>query len=208
MATDSIWPVVHAERAALASDLAGLDESQWQTRSLCEGWTVHEVLGHMVATTRITPVRFFAKLAGSGFRFERMSSGDIQREIAGGPAATLEAFRAQVTTTTRPPGPPDTMLGETIVHSEDIRRPLGIRHTYPSDALIRVANFYKGSGLLIGSKKRIAGLRLRADDLDWSTGDGPEVTGPLLSLLMATTGRKAALADLSGDGVPTLRSRM
>lgn len=207
MATGSIWPVVHAERAALASDLTGLAETEWSARSLCEGWTVHQVLGHMVATTRITPVRFFAKFAGSGFRFEKMSANDIRRETAGGPAATLAAFRAQVGTTTRPPGPPDTMLGETIVHSEDIRRPLGIRHTYPSDALTRAADFYKGSGLLIGSKKRIAGLRLRADDEDWSTGDGAEVTGPLLSLLMAMTGRRAVLVDLSGDGVPTLRSR-
>jgi len=68
-------------------------------------------------------------------------------------------------------------------------------------------NFFKGSNLLIGSKKRIAGLRLRATDAEWSTGTGPEVSGPALALLLAMTGRAAALDDLSGDGLATLRER-
>jgi hypothetical protein len=72
---------------------------------------------------------------------------------------------------------------------------------------VTVADFYKGSNLLIGSKNRIAGLTLRATDADWSHGTGPEVSGPILSLVMAMTGRKAADDDLTGDGVGTLRSR-
>ena len=50
-------------------------------------------------------------------------------------------------------------------------------------------------------------LTLRATDADWSHGTGPEVKGPILSLVMAMTGRKAADDDLAGDGVATLRSR-
>jgi hypothetical protein len=68
-------------------------------------------------------------------------------------------------------------------------------------------DFNTGSNLLIGSKRRIAGLTVKATDLDWSTGSGPAVTGPALSPLLAMTGRSAALADLSGEGVATLRSR-
>jgi hypothetical protein len=98
-------------------------------------------------------------------------------------------------------------LGETIVHSEDIRRRLGIKHDYPAEAVVRVADFFKGSNLLIGSKRRIDGLTLRATDAEWSHGTGPEVSGPILSLVMAMAGRKAALDDLSGEGVSTLRSR-
>ena len=48
--SDDIWPVVHAERRALAADLAGLTPEQWATPSLCTGWSVHDVLAHMVAT--------------------------------------------------------------------------------------------------------------------------------------------------------------
>ncbi len=208
MAKESIWPVVRAEREALVSDLAGLEESRWSTRSLCEKWTVLDVLGHMVATAKITPPKFFAKLAGSRFSFETLVANDIAGETAGGPAATLEAFRSRVDATTRPPGPPEAMLGETIVHGEDMRRPLGISHAYPKEALVRVADFYKSSTLLIGGKKRVSGLRLQADDAEWFAGEGPEVSGPILSLVLATTGRSAALTDLSGEGLTTLRSRM
>jgi hypothetical protein len=62
--------------------------------------------------------------------------------------------------------------------------------------------------MLIGTKDRIIGLTLRATDADWSTGTGPEVSGPALALLLAMTGRPAGLAGLSGDGVGMLQSRM
>jgi len=78
----------------------------------------------------------------------------------------------------------------------------------PGAAVTRVADFFKGSNLLIGAKKRIAGLSLRATDAQWSTGSGPEVAGPAISLVMAMTGRGAALDDLSGEGLATLRSRI
>ena len=98
-------------------------------------------------------------------------------------------------------------MGETLVHSEDIRRPLGIEHEYPVDAAVEVANFYKGSNLVIGAKKRLDGVRLQATDADWSHGDGPEVAGPIVALVMAMAGRKEALADLSGEGVEKLSGR-
>ena len=93
------------------------------------------------------------------------------------------------------------------MHSEDIRRPLGIRHDYDPEALRLAADFYKGSNTLIGAKNRIGGLTLRATDLDWSTGDGPAVEGPMASLVAAMTGRSAPVDDLSGEGVEILRSR-
>jgi uncharacterized protein (TIGR03083 family) len=208
MANASPWPIIHAERKSLATDLAPVTDEQWSTPSLCPGWTVRDALGHMTATAKMTTPKFFAKLARSGFRFHNMSASDIARETAGPPAGTLAEFRSQLTSTTSPPGPIDAMLGEVLVHSEDIRRPLGIAHTYPKDAVARAAKFYQGSNLLIGAKKRIAGLKLQATDNDWSTGSGPEVSGPAISLLLAMTGRKAALDDLSGDGLATLRERM
>ena len=110
--------------------------------------------------------------------------------------------------TNAPPGPVDSWLGEVVVHGADIRRPLGIAYAPPIATLIQVADFYKNSDLLIGSKTRIAGLQLTATDAPWSHGSGPEVSGPMLSLVQAMTGRRAALADLSGDGLDPLRSRM
>ncbi len=207
MAKGSIWPTIHAERKALADDLDNVDDAQWETPSLCDNWSVHDVLAHMTATAKLTPPQFVGKLLGSGFKFGKVQEAGVASERAGSPAETLARFKAQVDSSRHPPGPPDTWLGETIVHSEDIRRPLGIVHHYPTDATMRIADFYKGSNLLIGAKKRITGLGLRATDVDWSHGEGPGVSGPIVSLVLAMTGRRAALDDLSGDGVATLRSR-
>jgi uncharacterized protein (TIGR03083 family) len=202
-----IWPVIHAERKALASDLGSLQQDQWSTTSLCTEWTVRDVLAHMTATAKMSPPAFFVKLAGSGFNFGKLQGKDIAAEKGASAADTLAGFEAIVTSTGHPPGPPNTMLGETIVHSEDIRRALGIRHAYPTDAVVQAADFFKGSNLIIGTKRRISGLKLRATDAEWSTGDGPEVTGPILALLMAMTGRKPATSELTGEGVETLAAR-
>jgi uncharacterized protein (TIGR03083 family) len=201
------WPVIHAERKALASDLQGLTGEQWATPSLCNQWTVRDVLAHMTSTASLTPPAFVVKLAGSGFNFDKLQEAGIAAQRGGSPADTMARFEAVEDSVKHPPGPADTWLGETIVHAEDIRRPLGIEHSYPTEAVVRVADFYKGSNMLIGSKRRITGLTLLATDTEWSHGSGPEVAGPILSLVMAMTGRKAPVDDLTGDGVATLRSR-
>ena len=98
-------------------------------------------------------------------------------------------------------------MGETVVHSEDVRRPLGVTHTYDMDALCRIGDFYAGSNLIIGAKKRVAGVRLEATDTDWTKGDGPVARGPMLSIVLAMTGRESGIAQLSGEGVGALRQR-
>ncbi len=204
---DDIWPVVHAERRALATDLSMLPPERWDTPSLCAGWTVQQVLAHMAATASVTPLPWLRKMAAAGFRFDRMVEKEIAALTADGPAATLERFQAVETSTSAPPGPKLSWLGETLVHAEDIRRPIGFEHQYPTASVVRMIEFYAGSNVLIGGKRRVAGLTLRATDTDWSRGDGPVVEGPAMSLLMATTGRKQVLEDLSGPGVEQLRRR-
>ena len=60
---------------------------------------------------------------------------------------------------------------------------------------------------------RIAGVDARAAEAHATvvavmTGaQAAEVSGPILSLVSAMTGRKAPVDDLTGDGVATLRSR-
>ena len=207
MAASSPWPLIHAEREALATDLAPLTAEQWATPSLCPDWTVRDVFGHIIATARMTPPAFFAGMARAGFRFHTMSANNIAAEATDTPAEALAEFRKLLTATTHPPGPAEAMLGEAVIHPADIRKPLGIAHEYPEEALIRVADFYKGSNLIVGAKRRIDGVTLRATDTGWSTGNGPEVSGPHLSLILAMTGRSDALDDLSGAGVDTLKSR-
>jgi uncharacterized protein (TIGR03083 family) len=207
MATTDPWPLIHAEREALIADLGTLTDDQWARQSLCANWTVRDVLGHMIATAKMTPPKFLAALAGTGFRFNAMTAKGVAAEATAKPGDGLAVFGSHVKDTTHPPGPVEAMLGEAVIHSADIRKPLGIAHEYPEEALNRVADFYRGSNLIVGAKKRIDGLTLRATDTGWSTGSGPEVTGPHLTLILAMTGRPAALGDLAGEGLATLRSR-
>jgi uncharacterized protein (TIGR03083 family) len=202
------WPLIHAERQALVADVEPLSEDQWASQSLCAGWSARDVLAHMTATAKMTPPRFVGKFIGSGFRFNAMTAKDVAAERGTSSADALARFKQQLAATTHPPGPIEAMVGEMVVHGEDIRRPLGIRHRYSDEALTTAANFYRKSNLLIGAKRRAEGLTLRASDVDWSAGAGPEVTGPLASIILAITGRGAALADLSGDGLATLTARI
>lgn len=204
---DDMWRTIARERGALAEDAADLSQEQWSTPSLCTERTVQDALAHMTSTAHVSPPGFFVGMAAAGFSFERFARKGIERWRGDTPAQTLQNFRAVQHSRTHPPGPSRTWLGEVIVHAEDIRRPLGISHTYPSDAVRQVLDFYKSSNAIIGTKRRVEGLTLRATDMDWVHGSGPEVQGPALSLLLAATGRKASLDDLVGEGVEVLRSR-
>jgi uncharacterized protein (TIGR03083 family) len=203
----TVWSLVAAERGALADDLSGLTGEQWNTPSLCPGWSVRDIVAHLTAAASTGPGAFVAQLARSGFNFDKYANAGLSRRLGASPEQTLAGFRAVRDSTTSPPGPKATWVGEVVVHGEDARRPLGIRHSYDLEALKMAADFYKGSNTLIGAKDRISGLTLRATDLDWSHGSGPVVEGRMLSLVMAMTGRGSHLADLTGPGVETLRSR-
>jgi uncharacterized protein (TIGR03083 family) len=208
MDKSEIWSAVHAERKALVADLSAIDPADWDRTSLCTDWTVRDVVAHMAATAALSPARFFPKLIGSGFSLTRMQARDIAATRGPSPNDTLDALNRVVDASGGPPGPVQTNLGETLVHAEDIRRSLGRTHEYPTDALATVGEFYAGSNLIIGGKRRVAGITLRAADASWTVGAGPELSGPLLALVMAAAGRGRAYADqLDGPAKETLLSR-
>lgn len=206
MGTDT-WPVIHTERKALAADLQALDADGWDTPSLCEEWTVRDVLAHLTSAATLTSSAFFGGLVTAGFSAEKAQRNGIAAHLGAAAADTLAGFEAVLTSVTHPPGPADAWLTETIVHSEDIRRPLGIAYVYPAAVLVQVADFCTGSNKLTSAKRRIGDLALHATDADWSRGTGLEVAGPILSLILAMTGREVTDDELDGDGAWTLRAR-
>jgi len=208
MKTEAVWKHIHAERQAMVETWAGLQAEAWATPSLCTGWSVQETAGHILAAAEQTPGNFYKELISAGFRFNVFTERAARRLGALDPAELIERLRARTTTTNHPPAPVLAMLGEIVVHGEDIRRPLGLSHKVPVEALVAVADSYKKSNILIGGKRRITGLQLRADDVDWSNGAGPEVSGPMASLVLAMAGRPEGLVDLTGEGVATLKARM
>ncbi len=202
-----VWPMIRTEREASADLFDSLSSEQWTATTLCPQWNTKELAGHMIAAAEMTIPAFYAGFAKAGFRFNRMVDTDARRCSTGDPALLGARLRSAAPGPNHPPGPVVAMLGESIVHAEDIRRTLGLRRDYPEASLVAAADFYRRSNLLIGAKKRVAGLRLRATDADWAVGEGPEVDGPLLSLVMAMTGRQEAVGDLTGEGQTLLAAR-
>jgi len=202
-----VWSLIRTERAALVADLAGLSVDQWATPSLCSGLVVREVLAHLTAGASLNAVRWLAGVIRCRFDFDKQVAMRLAEQLGETPAETLERFRRVVPSRTKPPLPAVAMLGETIVHAEDIRRPLGIRRDYPTEAVTRVAEYYQGSDQVVLAKGRIGDLHLVANDGPFTTGSGALVSGSTLALTMAMTGRAAYLDDLDGDGVERLRER-
>ncbi|MBT3149362.1 maleylpyruvate isomerase family mycothiol-dependent enzyme [Streptomyces sp. CHD11] len=201
------WPSIHAERAALAADLRGLTDEQWATPSLCTGLSVREVVAHLTAGASLDAGRWLAGVMRCRFDFDKQVAMRLAEQLGATPSETLDRFRRIVRSTTKPPLPAVAMLGETIVHGEDVRRPLGIRHDPPIEVVTEVAEYYRGSDLVVVAKGRIRGLRLVAEDGPFTTGSGPLVSGPTLALVMAMTGRSVYCDDLRGDGVELLHER-
>lgn len=204
-----VWPTVREERRALIADLEGATEQQWQTPSLCAGWSVHDVLAHIVASAKTSKLGFAWEFARARFDFDRFTANGVERERGARPAETLDRLRAVLDRTVSPPAPGDSRLVEMIVHGEDIRRPLGITRVYPQDAVADALRLQiRTSEEFGGGRELVAGLTLVADDAEFSTGSGPEVRGPLLALLLVASGRGVAAAELRGDGVDTVRERL
>lgn len=200
-----IWDVVHAERDALIRDLDSLSPDQWQTPSLCPGWNVHDVLAHLVDDAKTTKLGFMRGLISARFDFDRANACGVERERAAHPKDTLDAFRGVSRRTTSAPVPLATRLVEIIVHGEDIRRPLGIRHAYPVTSVVEALDYQLRTSVKMGGgKERADGLRLLATDGDVDEGTGAEVRGTNLALLLAVSGRAVGAAELSGPGAASL----
>lgn len=196
------------ERADLLALLETLTPEQWESPSLCAGWSVRRVVAHVISYDELGWFGVFKRAARGGFRPDRINELGVAEYAGLGMEELLGLLRANL----RPTGP-ITVLGGQIplvdgmIHHQDIRRPLGVPRQVPADRL-RVVLDLALKAPPIGAKKRAEGLTARATDLDWTRGEGPEVTGPGEALLLALAGRKEALGELDGRGMPTLTERL
>src|SRR3954467_15514087 len=165
-----LMPMVHAERASLGDYLDTLTPEQWTAPTWCDKWNVQELVGHLTAAGNITAPHFFGGFLRTGFNFDKFVEGDLRSYAEGTPAEVKTRFDEIIDSNRKPPGPAYVALGEVMVHGEDIRRPLGARGDHSPDALVTLAELYKKTGAPLRAKKRVAGLSMRATDVEWSSG--------------------------------------
>lgn len=202
-----LWANVHAERAALVKDLSDYEDLDWATPSLCVGWDVRDVVAHLAATATLSLTKFAGELVVAGFRPSRIAEKQIGAGRQRSALQALDDLRSAIYAMASPPQPTITRVIEIVVHGEDIRRPLQIAHAYDSTHIAGALS-YLSRDHRFGAKSLIHGLQLCATDADIAIGRGERVEGPAVSLLLAASGRRSALEDLSGPGCQLIRQRM
>ena len=201
---DELRRLFEAEQAEYVELAETLTPNQWSTASLCRGWSVKDVVIHISWHIHNTDLARIVQ-SRAGLSMERMMRPDRARSSED---LVASLARPPVFTNTRNV---HTQLSELVTHHQDIRRPLGCDRSLPAALSTAVLDFLvtrTGGASVAGSSKRAKGLRLVADDIDWTHGDGPEVRGPAEALIMSLNGRHQALADLNGDGTTVLRRRI
>jgi uncharacterized protein (TIGR03083 family) len=204
--TTTLMTMAHAERADLADFLATLTPQDWAAPSLCTKWSVKDVVAHMISYEELGTLGLLKRFTKGWI--VRANQVGVDEFATLSPQQLLEFLRTHL----QPQGLTAGFGGmialvDGTIHHQDIRRSLGRPRSVPADRLERVLGLVPGNPRL-GAGRRIRGLRLRATDIDWTHGHGPDVTGPGEALLMAMAGRRAALADLAGPGRATLAARL
>ena len=197
--------MVCGEQIALRDVLASLSDDDWYRLSLCGTWQVRDVVAHLISMNEAG----VAGLLQATVSIHWFNATGVARRASMTSQELLAAFdRAMGIRGLGRVVPASAMLVEVLAHSQDIRRPLGIRRDVPPERLVvllprcvSVASYVPGFGFT-GGRRRVRGLRLRATNLDWSWGHGPLVAGPAEALLMAVLGRATVVDELFGDGFP------
>lgn len=194
------------ERAEFADFLGTLAPEQWAMASLCQGWTVRDVAVHTISYLNQPTKRLMIEMVRNRWDVNRLNA----RAMDGFTDLQPEHIVRLMCRGAEPTGAGALYGGrvaliECLVHQQDIRRPLACPRTIPENRLRVALNFARISPV-IGGARRTRGVRLVATDMEWTAGRGPEVRGTGEALLLAMTGRRAAVVDeLHGPGMQSLR---
>ena len=204
-----VLDAVADQRRQFASLIADLDDTQLATPSLCWGWDVKTVAAHVVSTV-LDGMPGFLQMA---VRRGSLSRGidELARRRAQAPMAEIvaalheSADRAVSSPVFGPRGP----LADILVHSGDVRIPLGLPFDPDVQRTELAMDFLTGRwpiGFI--PMGRLRGIQLSANDISRSWRDGANVTGPVAALMMSVCGRTALLDTLAGPGSTVLRRRL
>jgi uncharacterized protein (TIGR03083 family) len=198
----------------LGALLHELDDADFDRPSLCDGWRVRDVIGHMSVGHTTPGLQLTRQLAGYRFNIEKGSFAESKLFADRYSAAELrDLWDRELVQARSRKGIAKVVRNhegfvDHLVHHQDIRRPLGRTRIVPEHRLVAALDaLAKLHTPMFSTKKKVKGLRLVATDIDWSGGDGPTVEGSGEALVMAAAGRHVALDELTGPGLPTLIER-
>lgn len=200
---------IAAERLAVAEMLDSLTDEQWSTPSLAAGWTVKNVIAHLAMEWNYSIPKVAWRMLKARGNFDKVADQIAKADGAKYTTRQLaDQVRSNLTHPFKPPGAGfEAPLSDWTIHGLDIRRPLGIERAIPADRLRVVLDTGVGPKARKFFGNDISGVRYSTSDMEWSHGDGPQVTGPAQDVALFIAGRRAGLDRLTGEGVATLQAR-
>jgi uncharacterized protein (TIGR03083 family) len=205
-----VWSAVDRRRHAIVVLLTSLSPSEWDTPSLCDGWTVRDVAAHLTM-----PLLGMRQLVGLALRHPggtnhviREGSIELARRYD---TDQLTARLAQLVGVHRPiPGLTcRESLIDAIGHTLDMCIPLARDVAIPpvevAEAANQVLSYHGNRNSKVFRALPLTQFRFAATDHAWSTGSGPDITGTMSDLFLLLTGRTVRIGYLGGPGAVELR---
>ncbi|MEU6378434.1 maleylpyruvate isomerase family mycothiol-dependent enzyme [Streptomyces sp. NPDC046909] len=193
--TDELWQIVDRERESLADLLDGLSPEEWETRTRCGDWRVRDVAAHLTIAARFTYGQVVREMLRARGDWNRMIHDSAVREaalpvedIVGNLRSIVGSRRLAPTTSPREP------LLDLLVHGQDIALALGHHREMPPTAA-------RDSADRVWTMRfpprpwPLPKARLVATDIEWTRGEGAEISGPVSALLLLLTGRPDAARE-------------
>jgi uncharacterized protein (TIGR03083 family) len=202
------FPVIAAERRAVADMLDGLSPQQWEAQSLCAAWTVRHVAAHLSVVLTHGVGTFLVAAVRAGGNLDRANCIVVAREATRPIPDIVGDLRANADSRFTPPTfGSEAPLTEVLLHGEDMRVPLGIADGGPAGRWHGALDFLLSpKGRRGFAAKGVPALRYVATDTEWAHGSGDEVRGPAAALAITISGRPARLGELSGPGLGMVRA--
>ncbi|TFB48400.1 maleylpyruvate isomerase family mycothiol-dependent enzyme [Cryobacterium tagatosivorans] len=177
-----------ATLTATADLLAGLTAEQWEAPSLCAGWRVRDVAGHIVwrlgSSNRDLVRSLLRAWPGRSLRPSRAIDAVSRAAAEASPADLVARIRSIAADKAGGRGRHGIIeLTEAVVHGYDIARPLGLGLAVAPTASGAVA-LRRSLIAPTGIKAVLHGRTLTATDADWSVGRGPALPGTAEEILL------------------------
>ena len=133
----SVMALARAEREDLRDLLSGLTPEQWQAPSLCAGWSVHDVVAHMLSYEELSPRRLAERFVRGRLTIDGVNAVGLREYARRSPAELMQLLDAYLTPAGLTAGMGGAIaLTDGMIHQQDIRRPLGLHRTIPAERLV------------------------------------------------------------------------
>jgi uncharacterized protein (TIGR03083 family) len=200
---EAYFEAVTVMRQRIADFLDGLDPTEWDAPSLCAGWRVRDVAGHLSLVPTVTLGEMLRVAPRSLMNPHRINTALAVRYGSLPPHEIVARIREHAGARQSAKGlETANWLFDLAVHSQDMALPLGRTFEVPVAVAEAGLDRVWQMGWPFHARRRLGGLTVSATDGTWTVGSGPEVRGPAMALLLLLTGRtEAAAPRLEGPGV-------